>query len=168
MEVAKHSHNHNRTFMMNLSAPFIPQFFKEPLMKALPYVDLLFGNETESEAFAQAQGWETKDMKEIGKLMVQLPKENVQRPRIVIITQGSSPVLLFKDEETIEEFPVEFLPREEIVDTNGAGDAFVGGFLSQYIQKKPFETCIKAGIFAARNIIKRSGCTFEGKPDFEA
>lgn len=137
-------------------------------MKALPYVDLLFGNETEAEAFAQEQGWETKDMKEIGKLMVQLPKENVQKPRIVIITQGSSPVLLFRDEETIEEFPVKLLPREEIVDTNGAGDAFVGGFLSQYVQKKSLETCIKAGIFAARCIIKRSGCTFEGKPDFEA
>lgn len=168
MEVAKHSHNLNRTFMMNLSAPFITQFFKEPLMKALPYVDLLFGNETEAVTFAQEQGWNDKSIKEIGKLMVQLPKENQQKPRVVIITQGSSPVLLFKGDEDIQEFPVELLPREEIVDTNGAGDAFVGGFLSQYIQKKALETCVKAGIFAARNIIKRSGCTFEGKSDFVA
>lgn len=34
---------------MNLSAPFISQFFKEPLMKVMPYVDILFGNETVSE-----------------------------------------------------------------------------------------------------------------------
>ena len=28
---------------------------------------------------------------------------------------------------------------ENIVDTNGAGDAFVGGFLSQLVQDKPIE-----------------------------
>lgn len=34
--------------MMNLSAPFISQFYNKPLMDALPYVDILFGNETVS------------------------------------------------------------------------------------------------------------------------
>jgi hypothetical protein len=34
--------------MMNLSAPFLSQFFKEPMMEAMPYVDILFGNETVS------------------------------------------------------------------------------------------------------------------------
>lgn len=46
LEVAKHALQHNRWFIMNLSAPFISQFYKEPLMAALPYVDLIFGNET--------------------------------------------------------------------------------------------------------------------------
>lgn len=31
---------------MNLSAPFLCEFFSEPMTKALPYVDILFGNET--------------------------------------------------------------------------------------------------------------------------
>ena len=31
---------------MNLSAPFIAQFFKGPLMEAMPHVDILFGNES--------------------------------------------------------------------------------------------------------------------------
>ena len=31
---------------MNLSAPFLPQFFKEPMMDAMPYVDIIFGNES--------------------------------------------------------------------------------------------------------------------------
>ena len=31
---------------MNLSAPFLCQFFKEPMMAAMPFVDILFGNET--------------------------------------------------------------------------------------------------------------------------
>lgn len=46
MEVAKYSHAQKRTFIMNLSAPFISQFYKEPLMNAMPYIDILFGNET--------------------------------------------------------------------------------------------------------------------------
>jgi len=47
--VAKHASDNNKIFCMNLSAPFISQFFKEPLMKVMPYVDILFGNETVSE-----------------------------------------------------------------------------------------------------------------------
>lgn len=166
MEVAHHAHKHNRMFMMNLSAPFLSEFYKEPMMAALPFVDILFGNEAEAECFAQQQSWEERDMKEIGKKMVNLPKENPNRPRIVIITQGQNPVLLIQ-EDSIEEFPVEKLKREEVVDTNGAGDAFVGGFLSQYVQKKPLSVCIRCGNWAARQIIQRSGCTFEGKPTFE-
>ncbi|MDG6100215.1 carbohydrate kinase family protein, partial [Alteromonas sp. ZYF713] len=37
------------------------------------------------------------------------------------------------------------LPKEEIVDTNGAGDAFVGGFLSQFIQGKGVEASVTCG-----------------------
>lgn len=35
--------------MMNLSAPFLCQVFKKPMMEALPYVDILFGNESVSK-----------------------------------------------------------------------------------------------------------------------
>lgn len=35
---------------MNLSAPFICQFFKDNLMQVMPYVDVLFGNETVSHS----------------------------------------------------------------------------------------------------------------------
>jgi adenosine kinase len=48
MEVAKHALKHDCPFMMNLSAPFLSQFFKEPMMEAMPYVDILLGNETVS------------------------------------------------------------------------------------------------------------------------
>ena len=48
LKVAKHVSDNNKVFCMNLSAPFISQFFKEDLMKIMPYVDVLFGNETVS------------------------------------------------------------------------------------------------------------------------
>lgn len=46
LRLAKHSHEKKKTFTFNLSAPFLCQFFKEPMMAVLPYVDILFGNET--------------------------------------------------------------------------------------------------------------------------
>ena len=33
----------------------------------------------------------------------------------------------------VKSFPVEALEKADIVDTNGAGDAFVGGFLAQWV-----------------------------------
>lgn len=36
-------------------------------------------------------------------------------------------------------YPVEPLEASAIVDTNGAGDAFVGGFLAQLVLNKPIE-----------------------------
>ena len=38
---------------------------KEALAKTLPYVDYLFGNETEAAAFAESEGWSTSDIAEI-------------------------------------------------------------------------------------------------------
>lgn len=99
--------------------------------------------------------------------MCQLPKQNENRPRVAVITQGSDAVLLAQN-GTISEIPVEKLSSDKIVDTNGAGDAFVGGFLAQFVQRKSLETCIRCGIWAARQIIQRSGCTFgSGQPDFD-
>ncbi|XP_055376946.1 uncharacterized protein LOC129609100 isoform X2 [Condylostylus longicornis] len=166
IEIAKTALEHNRLFIMNLSAPYIPLAFKDALEECLPYVDIIFGNEGEAEAFAQAQNWDTKDLREIGKKMLQLPKANKKRSRVVILTQGKDPVLLI-EKDKISEFNVPLLEHDKMVDTNGAGDAFVGGFIGQLVQGKSFDVCIRCGIWAARQIIQRSGCTFEGKADFK-
>lgn len=57
LTVAKHAHERKKTFAMNLSAPFLCQFFKDPMLQVLPYVDILFGNETEAAAFAEANNF---------------------------------------------------------------------------------------------------------------
>lgn len=97
--------------------------------------------------------------------MCLLPKQNEKRGRVAVITQGSDSVLLAKD-GVVTEVPVEKLDSSAIVDTNGAGDAFVGGFLAQLVQERSLKDCILCGIWAARQIIQRSGCTFEGVPDY--
>ncbi|KAF6038635.1 adk [Bugula neritina] len=166
MEVGKHALSAKKTFMMNLSAPFISQFFKEPLMAAMPYVDILFGNESEAEAFSTAMDFGTTDIKEIALKTAALPKEDEGRPRIVVFTQGALPTVIVENGK-VTEYPVIPLKDGELVDTNGAGDAFVGGFLSQLIQKHPIPECVRCGNYAANVIIKRAGCTFPLKPDFQ-
>ncbi|MBN3274825.1 ADK kinase, partial [Polyodon spathula] len=165
LKVAKHASEHNKVFSLNLSAPFISQFFKEPLMKVMPYVDILFGNETEAAAFAREQGFETEDIEEIAKKTQSLPKVNKKRQRIVVFTQGKDGTVVTSGNEVMI-FPVLDIDQSEIVDTNGAGDAFVGGFLSQLVYDRPLEECIRAGHYSANVIIRRAGCTFPEKPDF--
>lgn len=166
MHVATYAAEKDRYFMMNLSAPFICEFFKDPLKEAIPFVDFLFGNESEAITFAKhCMGLETEDLKEIAMKIAHLPKKNSNKKRIVIITQGYLPVLVVYNDK-LTEFPVEKLEPHQITDTNGAGDAFVGGFLACFVQQKPIDVCVKCGIWAAKQIIQRSGCTFEGKPGF--
>lgn len=44
---------------MNLSAPFLVQFFGDQMASVLPYCDYVFGNESEAAAFGEKQGWGT-------------------------------------------------------------------------------------------------------------
>ncbi|CAN6484667.1 unnamed protein product [Victoria cruziana] len=164
--VAEHAAANKKVFTMNLSAPFICEFFKDVQEKVLPYVDYVFGNETEARTFSRVHGWETDNVEEIALKIAALPKASETYKRVVVITQGADPVVVAEDGQ-VKLFPVILLPEEKLVDTNGAGDAFVGGFLSQLVKEKPIEDCVKAGCYAANVIIQRSGCTYPPKPDFE-
>jgi adenosine kinase len=110
---------------------------------------------------------------DIAKCLAGWKKANDKRPRIVILTQGPLPVIVATStvgstDISIEEFPVEALANELIVDTNGAGDAFVGGFLAQLYQDKEIKDCVKAGIYLSREVVQRSGCTFPDKMEYSA
>ncbi|KAJ3610264.1 hypothetical protein NHX12_022358 [Muraenolepis orangiensis] len=165
LKVAKHAAENNKVFCLNLAAPFISQFFQSDLMKVMPYVDILFGNETEAAAFGKAKDFETEDIEELAKKAQALDKQNKKRPRIVVFTQGKDRTIVAQSDK-IESFPVLKIDPEDIVDTNGAGDAFVGGFLSQLVQEKPLGRSVEAGHYAANVVIRHSGCTFPEKPDF--
>jgi adenosine kinase len=45
------------------------------------------------------------------------------------------------------EIPIKPIDSDTIVDTNGAGDSFVGGFISQIVQGKDIQTAVEAGIY---------------------
>jgi len=168
MAVAKHSAEEGKCFTMNLSAPFIMQVppFLEALMNALPYIDILFGNESEAVTFAESQKWDTKDVGEIAMKISKMSKASGHRGRMVVFTQGCDATIVVKDGK-LYEYPVIVLPKEKLVDTNGAGDSFVGGFLSQLVCGKEVSECCRAGNYAANVIIQTSGCKFPKTPKFQ-
>ena len=156
--------------------------------------------------------------------MAAFPKENGSRPRNVIFTQGKDATVIASHAKVrsvparcrycgfcyalqhdsthklrpcmqVQLVPVIPLPKEKLVDTNGAGDAFVGGeqlpgslppfksclpmwcmhaqtisvrragFLAQVVAGKGLLEAVRAGHFAANTVIQRSGATFPPKPD---
>jgi len=98
----------------------------------------------------------------IGKL----EKRNASRCRTVVITTGADPVVVYS-EGKIHKFPVPPMSASEIVDFNGAGDAFVGGFLAYLAQDYPLEICVRAGNYASAAILRVSGTTLSGTPEFD-
>ncbi|KAH7920936.1 Ribokinase-like protein [Leucogyrophana mollusca] len=148
LELSKKASNAAKVFVLNLSAPFIPQFFKAQLDQVIPHCDFIIGNESEAEAWASANGLpDSKDLPAIAKAIASLPKSNASRPRTVIFTQGphSTIVVSSAEPDAPKVFKVNPLADSLIVDTNGAGDAFAGGFLGAYVAGKPVDECIEVG-----------------------
>jgi len=154
----------NKYFLMNLSAPFLIDFFFEQMSSVLPYADVVFCNESEAESFGKKLGW-GNNLDHVAIKLAEMKKENKSRSRMVIFTQGANETIVCRDGKISKFLPI-LCPKEEIVDSNGAGDSFVGGFLSRFVQKKSIEECIAAGHYAAYECIRRSGATFPETPKF--
>ncbi|KAJ6233110.1 hypothetical protein M0813_30216 [Anaeramoeba flamelloides] len=187
MLIAEHCLKNNKYFCMNIAATFLTKdpFFTH-MKKLIPYWDCLVGNETEAVAFGEAMGWIDENLQDeeakiakIPEVMIKLgnmDKLSTARPRTVIITQGAKNTLVYNKDENegkVWTFPVNKCPKEEFVDSNGAGDSFVGGYLAQlafYLKdnrKINIPKCIDAGGFAAGYIIRRNGCTLGERPTYE-
>lgn len=170
MLLAEHCNNNNKPFLFNLSAPFLIDFFWDEKMESIfPYIDILFGNESEFACLGKRLGLEGKDLKEIGLAAAAREKKNQGRPRVVIVTQGSSPTLICR-EGKVTEVPVDLIPAEKLIDTNGAGDSFCGGFIAQFLKEGATDVSEKsclAGHYCAGVTVQTSGTNFRGKtPSF--
>jgi len=154
-------------YCLNLSAPFLMQVppFKAVFVDTIPFVDFLFGNETEARTWAEVEGWETTDIKFIATRLSLIPSAKGTK-RTVVITQGSDPAIVCVNGKCTEH-PILALAKEKLVDTNGAGDSYVGGFLAGLVKGLPAAECCKAGAYAASVIVQHSGCTFPAKPDYK-
>jgi len=162
--LGEHAVLKNKPYLFNLSAPFLIDFFWDKLEAVLPFVDVLFANEHEAAALGKKLSW-GDDLKVVAQKASELPKKNDKRKRTIVFTQGASEVLVVVDGQ-LQTFTTPRVPENEIVDLNGAGDCFVGGFLSQYVQGRDLDTCIKGAQYCAGVCIRTSGIKFEAKSTF--
>lgn len=164
-ELGSHAAKNDKIFAVNLSAPFIPLAFKDALDSTEQYWDYLIGNESEASAYAEAHDLPTRDIAEIAKHIAALPKANLNRPRTVVLTQGLDPtVVAIGDAKgsnvTVQEFPVHLLDQNLVKDTNGAGDAFAGGFVAGLVENADLAKCIDMGQWLAKESLQLVGPSF--------
>ncbi|PWN45679.1 Ribokinase-like protein [Ceraceosorus guamensis] len=142
--VAKKAKEIGVPFSLNLSAPFIPQFFTQQLDSIIPYASLVIGNESEAVAYAEAHKLGTTDLSAIAEAIANSPSE-ISKPRTVVITHGSEPTILVEGGNKPRTIPTKQIPASEIVDTNGAGDAFAGGVVGALILGKSIDEAVQIG-----------------------
>lgn len=163
-------------FVFNLSAVYVvEEGFQSISQKLLPTVDFLFGNAQEAVALAemyaqqeapntdQVQSWRSAkgDPEMIAQLLADVPQLTQSNDglniRTVIITQGGEDILVAKTgHQNVCKIKVKNV--EKIVDSNGAGDAFVGGFLAALAMARTEAECFETGISAAGQILQVFGC----------
>jgi adenosine kinase len=157
----KQFHSLGKKVIFTLSAVFMVEFHTDKMLEVSNESHMIFANIEEAEAFTKIGPGKTPE-----EVSIALHKLLKPLDRILVVTCGKDPVVISK--YNYEQNEVDFIlksfvypvPSEEIVDTNGCGDSFVGGFLSQYIQGKSLEVCARMGNFASSVIIRNVGCTY--------
>jgi len=161
IKVAQVAAHRNIPFVMNISAPFLVfvEVFRGRVLALLEYADYVFCNHHEAAALGEAMGWGT-DLLTIARKTAALPKKNGARPRRVIFTHGGDPALIVGGDDTEPRYfaPIK-LAEKELVDENGAGDAYVGGFLAALVKGKALKECFASAAYCAWVVIRRVGCT---------
>ncbi|XP_033100107.1 adenosine kinase-like isoform X2 [Anneissia japonica] len=161
--IARFASQNDKLFCLNLSAPYICTQFSQFLQNLMPYVDICFGNLKEFLAFSENQDIQKGSAAKLAQAIARLPMFNSSRNRTVVITQGDQPTILATG-DLLKEYPVIAVTKENIKDTCGAGDAFVGGFLSQVVLGQSLDLCIKCGHYAASVVIQQTGTVI---PDYQ-
>jgi adenosine kinase len=159
-------------FAFNIAAPFLCEVepFRLVLMRTITYVDYLFGNDSEAIALAKALGWTDIDIAAIAQRLANLEKKGISADlkRIVILTRGAQDTIVAtQGKSQVDHFPIINVNEDDIVDSNGCGDAYAGAFVAGLVQGKSIEKCCQAGAYAANVIIKQSGVVFPHKSNFK-
>lgn len=96
-------------------------------------------------------------LESIASTLATFSKSNASRARLVVITQGAdstlvassspsdSPANIKPEDSNPKVYPVPKLAEDKIVDTNGAGDMFAGGFLGALALGKDIDQAIEVG-----------------------
>ena len=157
----------NKYVILTLSAMFIVQYHTDKILEIANKCDMIVGNIKEAEIFA--------GIKEANPSIIfeTIFKKLAPRERILVITAGSQGVYCAKFDyrrnqlDFIYQYFANKINNDDIVDLNGAGDSFLGGFLSEYLKGSSLHDCCRIGIEAASVILRNVGCTFPKNLKFD-
>jgi adenosine kinase len=155
--------------ILTLSASFIVKIRLNEIIELGNKADIIVGSMEEAKEFPSNNIFNTPEDVFKNIFLKLTPKEN----RILLITDGPNGAYCTKYNYDTNEFsykihiPANKIKDEEIKDLNGAGDAFLGGFLAEYMKGSNIKDCCKNGINAATINIQNVGCTFPKKFNFQ-
>lgn len=130
-DVIHRTHRMNKESYLTLSDVHCVANKRDLILKLLPEINILFGNEYEFEALNLNPNHLTKTIcvKTCGKQGVEL------------YTAGNH-------------YHFDITPVNNIINTNGAGDAFASGFLMAHLSGKTFAECVENGHQIAQNVLQ--------------
>ena len=163
----------NKKIFFTLGAPFIIKFYLNQVIEIANKSDYIFCNMDEAKLFIKLNKNCSLSEEEINKsknyklIFEEIHKLLKPKKRFILVTSGKDGVFCsaYDYENNQLEFIFQNFPKiieqKNIVDFDGAGDSFLGGFLSQFIQGKSLNICCKIGNKAAGVVIRNVGCSFD-------
>eukprot|EP00035_Acanthoeca_spectabilis_P016391 m.333900 g.333900 ORF g.333900 m.333900 type:complete len:404 (+) comp16524_c0_seq2:2705-3916(+) len=168
--------NGRTAFALNLSSASLLRKVGPAVLELLPSCRWVFGARDELEVLAETANPPTEAPADLvdkaataaaaanGRAMwlaTFLPSDGC-----LVVTDGPRPTTIIAGGTTGDDdggrvlttYPVPPVPAAEIVDTNGCGDAFVGGFLARAVLGSSVSECVRHGHNCAAAILRRRGC----------
>lgn len=162
LSVARACRQYNTVLAFNLNGEYLwqdSQFLSE-LSKLLPFVNIIFGNKNEFKTLvktAKAHSFKSALIDGIEKTLghasdSEKELSNNQHLCTVIISDGPDPIICAEvdsksgDVSQLEVIPVPPMASDEIVDTIGAGDSFVSGYLQAFLAEQSRRSCVDRGV----------------------
>eukprot|EP00927_Polykrikos_kofoidii_P039676 TRINITY_DN34009_c0_g1_i1.p1 TRINITY_DN34009_c0_g1~~TRINITY_DN34009_c0_g1_i1.p1 ORF type:complete len:404 (-),score=72.67 TRINITY_DN34009_c0_g1_i1:59-1270(-) len=174
--VAEHCAKMGKLLCLNLSARYLSAYFPDKVVQLIPYLDYIFGNETEFLELAHAHREEVGPTFEDAAIWLsKIPRAdgNENRKRHIVATFGTRPCIvasLWKGYGVrLSHFPVPPVRAGKFIAKDGAGDAFVGGFLYGLMHEADLESCVQMALFAAHGTVqrRRPGFRYKDRPQME-
>ena len=156
--------NAKALFACNLSSSYVINDFPTEMKYFAENSDILIGNASEFEKLREIYDF-PESVGTITHFMDFHARKNAGKWKIIILTRGADGVSYYCQEpggeRFTDEYPVERIAQELIVDTTGCGDAFVAGFFTELnpkcIQRQTLRECIGRGAETALRKLRFAG-----------
>lgn len=147
-----------KLFVFNLNSEYLINSYGESMKQFAYECDILFGNATQYLTLAELLDMNVEKTMENIALHINEKSKTPSGNKIVIVTNGSESVICVSGDKKLVKYDVPEISPEAVIDTTGAGDAFVAGFLAGIIKEKDLKTCLAWGCWMSRQIIQMIGC----------